>query len=347
MGLVIAPRKLPQTRLASELGRTAARAAVESGEYVSVRPGVLVPTPRATTRWEQEEARALAAIAASARKLRNGAVFSHASAALLHGLWLAGVPDRPEVTQRYKPNSHGARALTRHCAELPPDAVTTMSHVRVTTIERTIVECARTMHPRDALQVADSGLRALIGTDRSTPSRATQQVAEVRAHLLRMIGSGPGHGRRRARAVVTAADPYSESPRETELRWIAVSRGLPTPTTQLAISTRGGTFYVDIGWRWRVRRADGTEELHLVVLEYDGELKYLPGGGIVHSLEGAAAAMLAEKRREDLIREIPHTSFLRFSKQDMRSYDAVFARILAAVPSPARKNLHPIKELLG
>lgn len=346
MGLLIRPRQLPPVSLTSELGRRAARAALRSGQYTSVRRGALVPAVQADSRWEEDEARAIAAVASAARKLGNGSAFSHRSAALLHGLWVPRLAPTPEVTQRARPNSHGASSLKRYCADVPGDDVTTVNGVRVTTIERTIVDCARTLHPRGALAVVDSGLRALIGADRRCREADHALLAELRARLLEMVERGAPRGRRQARAVISAGDPYSESPKETELRWLVVSRGLPTPTTQLEVRTRGGTFYADLGWRWIARRTDGTQEVCLVLLEYDGEVKYLPDGGIVRSLEESSAAMVAEKRREDLIREIPGTSIHRFSKHDLRDPDGVLARVLAVVPAEIRNDLRPIPALL-
>lgn len=347
MGLVIRPRNLPQVQLTSALGRNATRSAIASGRFTTIRRGALVPVIAGDTRWERSEASALAAIAAVARKLTNGAAVSHASAALVHGLWVSDIPPLPEVTQRTKQNSHGAGTLKRYsCRNLPDDAVTTVRGVRVTTIERTIADCARVMHPRDALAVADSGMRALIRPDRSRKDRDAARVAELRQRLLDMVEHGPPRGRRQARAVIAAADPYSESPKETTLRWIAVSRGLPAPTTQVEVRTRGGTFYVDLGWRWTVRRPDGTVEAVVLLVEYDGEIKYLPGGGVVLDVAEASAAMVAEKHREDLIREDPTVRMMRFSRRDLRDPDAVVARLLSAVPAWAGVVLEPVADLL-
>ncbi|WP_413452739.1 hypothetical protein AA0Y32_09200 [Georgenia phoenicis] len=285
-------------------------------------------------------------IASAGSKLRNDAAFSHASAALLHGLWVLTVPNRPEVSQSTRPNMHAKSSLWRHHARLPPDDVTTLGDLRVTTLERTIADCARTMRPRDALAVADSGMRAILHADRRTKEADAARVAELRRQLRRMVDTGPPRGRRQARAVIAAADPYAESPMETVLRWVAVSRGLPTPEVQMPVITREETFYVDLGWRWVLRRADGSTVVVVVLLEYDGELKYVPGDGLVDSVEEAVAAVLAEKRREDLIRENPDNVLRRFSKADVFDPNRTFARILSVVPREVRAKLNPVPELL-
>lgn len=348
MGLAIEPRDIPPAYLTSELGRSGVRTALRSGEYTRARRGAIVPAPPKGTSWQQAETQTLGAIAAVAKKLRNGAAFSHASAALIHGLWLMEIPVVPEVTQDSRPNSHGRASLRRHRSFLGPEQVTTVNGLNVTTIERTIVDCACTMSPRSALVVADSGFRVLLGAERSRKSFDPDALAALRRRLLEILEAGPRRGRRQARAVIAAADPHSESPPETLVRWIAISRGMPAPITQMAIVTRGGTFYADLGWRWVLESPDGARTLWTVLVEYDGEVKYLPSGGVVGSAEEAAGAVLAEKRREDLIREHPRTLVIRVSKEDTRDPDRLFARILATLPPEVRgtMTLRPIPELL-
>ena len=346
MGASIEPRLPPTADLASAIGRRAARAALRSGDHVSVRRGAIVPSMPADRHWQEAEAHALAMIASVHSKLHNGAAFSHASAALLHGLWVLNVPERPEVSQRTRPNMHAKSSLWRHHARLTNDDVTTLAGLRVTTLERTIADCARTMSPRDALAVADSGMRAILRADRRTRAADAARLAELRRRLRQLVDTGPPRGRRQARAVLAAADPYAESPMETVLRWIAVSRGLPPPEVQMPVHTREKTFYVDLGWRWVVRRPDGSTVVVVVLLEYDGEVKYVPGDGLVDSLDDAVAAVMAEKRREDLIREAPDTTLRRFTKRDVFDPDRAFARMLAAIPHEVRAELTPVPELL-
>lgn len=346
MGLVIEPRGVPTASLTSVVGRRAARAALRSGELVSVRRGALVPPLPVGKRWEETEGHALAMIASAHRKLRNDAAFSHASAALLHGLWVLTVPERPEVSQSTRPNTHATGSLWRHHARLADSDVTTLDGLRVTTLERTIADCARTMRPRDALAVADSGMRAILHADRRTKEADTARVAQLRRALRQLVDTGPPRGRRQARAVIAAADPYAESPMETVLRWVAVSRGLPPPEVQMPVRTREGIFYADLGWRWVLRRADGSTVVYVVLLEYDGELKYVPGEGLVDSIDGAVAAVVAEKHREDLIRENRDCVLRRFSKSDVFDPDRAFARMLSAIPREVRRELTPVPELL-
>ena len=323
------------------------RALVASGGFRKVRRGALTAVITDLDEWRTRRHDALARIVAVGRKLTNGAVMSHSSAAILHGLWLHRLPTVVHVIQRTKPNGRGARDIHRHSTELDAEHVTTAGGIRVTTIERTIVDCARTMHPRDALVVADAGMRALIRPDRRTKGEYAERIEQLRTRLVAMVGRGPGHGRRRARAVVRAADPYAESPRESELRWIAVSHGLPAPVAQLPVHTRGGVFYVDLGWQWRRKLDDGSwQVLRTVLSEYDGELKYRAGGALVRTAAEASDAVVAEKRREDLLREDPTVRMPRFTRGELKDPAAVVERLLAVMPPEVRRSLCPIPELL-
>ena len=101
--------------------------------------------------------------------------------------------------------------------------------------------------------------------------------------------------------------------------------GLPKPTTQIPVRTRLGTFWGDLGWpEWRV------------LVEYDGRIKY----------EGGPDALLAEKRREDAIREAGW-SVLRITAQDLRDPAGLAARVRRLAPPGAVIALYPHPGLAG
>lgn len=347
MGLALDPPVLPEIVSTAGMEASAVLGLMASGEYRKVRRGALTADVAGHDEWQTRRHEALARIVAVDHKLTNGAVMSHSSAAILHGLWLYRVPSVVHVIQAAKPNGRGAPDIHRHSTALDEEHVTTVGGIRATTIERTIVDCARTMHPRDALVVADAGMRALIRPDRRRKPQYAEAIEQLRSRLMTMVGHGPGHGRRRARAVLRASDPYAESPPESVLRWIAVSRGLPAPVVQLPVRTRGGVFYVDLGWRWHRKLEDGSwQVLRTVLCEYDGELKYRAGGGLVSSAAEASDAVVAEKLREDLIREDPTVRMPRFTRAELNDPDAVVEQLLAVMPPEARRSLRPIPELL-
>ena len=157
-----------------------------------------------------------------------------------------------------------------------------------------------------------------------------------------MVEQGPPRGRRQARVVVAHADPHAESPYETVLRWVAVSRGMPRPVLQARFDVRGRTYYADLCWSFEVR-IDGRTVRIRIVCEYDGDLKYLGHA----TAADAARVLLAEKRREDDLRSMPHTIVLRFDRGDASRPDETFQRICAPLPASYVARLRVVPELVG
>lgn len=331
------------------MSRRALRAALAEGSLERIRPGAYLPTAPAQSRWQQRERRSLGRIAAVHRQFSSDLVISHTSAALLHGLWVADIDEDVHVMQEVKAPGRRSLGVRRHHDALPADDVTVIDDMRVTSIERTVIDCARSRHPREGLVIADSGMRALLRPNRFEPEQFTDRTDQLRAELRDRLESGPPRGRRRARAVLEYADPLSESAPESMLRWIALARGLPRPTLQMPIHTRLGTYYADMGWEVEVRRPDGTVSIWLVLLEYDGAVKYVTAGSADAGPEVRAAsdAVVAEKRREDAIRERPNIAIRRFEWADLADAYQAFERIRAAFPEGALPPLDPRADLLG
>lgn len=345
MALRMTPPPVPSILLASEVGPSATRALIESGSHVRVRRGAVTPVEETDDRWAQERHEAMARVAAVERKLRCAAVFSHESAAIIHGIWTWRTPTAVHVTQRTKPNGHGSPGLRRHSGALPDELVTRVNGLRVTTVQRTIVDAARTMHPLDASVIADGGLRLLTAPDKFDRDASEARIASAREELLEMIGRGPGHGRRRARAVVRHADPFSESPYESAARWIAVAYGFPTPVSQLAVPTRDGTYFPDFTWEFSVV-IDGRRVTFTLFGEYDGVIKYVPGEFVTTTAD-LANAIQAERRREKLIRETrPLCEVVRLDSADVHDPQVVLALLRAAVPPAFLVPLRPVPDLL-
>lgn len=221
----------------------------------------------------------------------------------------------------------------------------TINGLRTTTVQRTTVDAARTMHPRDALVIADSGLRLLARPDKFDRPASEARIAREREELLAMVDDVGGNGRRRARAVVRFADPFSESPYESAARWAAVAHGLPAPVSQLAIQTRGGTFFADFTWEVTVI-VDGKTSAFTLFGEYDGSIKYVPGA-LVTSTAETAKVIQAERRREKLIREVRRPcEVVRLDSADVHDPGTVVALLMAELPPGAQVKLTPVPELL-
>ncbi|WP_159798659.1 type IV toxin-antitoxin system AbiEi family antitoxin domain-containing protein [Puerhibacterium puerhi] len=289
--------------LAREADRDALRRAGAVGSVHRVRRGAYL-----RERPPDPEAAALARIAAVHRQLAAGHWFSHLSAAVLWGCRTWAAPERVHVVQGYRASSRSAGDVARHAVDLPAGQRTTVDGMPVTTLERTVLDCALSLHPLHALVVADSALGR--GLNRAA---ALDLWARSRAR----------RGRRRAELVLRLADPGAESPWETWARYVLVRAGLPRPVLQVPVVTRLGTFRCDLGW-----------PEHGVLVEFDGAVKYRPG--VLRPEHDGAAELWREKRRFDAIRETGANP-VRLTAADARDVGAAVARVAARFPPGVRE----------
>lgn len=131
----------------------------------------------------------------------------------------------------------------------PLEDITVVKGLPVTTLARTLVDCAADLPRLEAVAAADQFLRA--GIDAGSLTTAIE----------------PLHGDRlrRANATLLAADPRSESPMESWTRCLISDAGLPAPVPQLRVrAPNGRSAFLDLGWeQWKVG------------VEYDGMATHL------------------------------------------------------------------------
>lgn len=329
------PRPIPAVVLSRDLGHDAARERSRPPGLIRVRRGAFVVGPLPEERWAQREMLALAACAAAVRQF-GSSVLSHESAALVHGAWVPWTSGLTHLTSEARPGAHTSADVKRHVAALPASDITVVNGLPVTTLARTAVDCARLLPARVALPVVDSILRRLCTPDRFARPASEDRIEEARRELQDRLDDYRGaRGVVRARAVVAAADPFAESPGETDLRWVALAHGLPRPAAQLAIRMDSVSYYADLGW---VLGQDGNR--HVVVAEFDGAGKYRAEAG-----DDAGSALYEEKIREDALRAagiIVH----RFVARDLRQPRAAFARLCRGFPSAVVAGAAPVAVLL-
>ena len=103
---------------------------------------------------------ASAARPGSLAELALGAVASHVSAAVLHGLPTWGLRlDRVHVTFARRSGGRRDERLYVHTAPLEPDEIVVIDGVLVTTAARAVVDIVRTVGFEPAVAVADAALR--------------------------------------------------------------------------------------------------------------------------------------------------------------------------------------------
>ncbi|MBO0609070.1 hypothetical protein [Myceligenerans salitolerans] len=288
--------------LAQEHDRDRLRRYARSGDMVRVRRG-------AYTEAVEHRPRDLVLLKVQAlhRQLRAEHVFSHKAAAVLHGLPTWTLPERIDLIQRYHAGSRASHDVARHRTALPSDQVTTTAGVPVTNLARTVVDCALTLHPMEALVIADAACRANL------------DVGEA----LKILGARRNRrGTLAARHVITSADGGAQSVWESRTRYILLRAGVPELVTQMPVRTRLGTFHTDLG----IPRLG-------VGIEFDGKVKYRTGAlRIGHD---GADELFREKRRGDAIAEA--VTLVRTTAADRP--DALVDRVVHHLPPDLRELL--------
>lgn len=251
---------------------------VERGLLVRVRQGVYVDRRwwDGLKGWEGARARHIVAMRALAEVAPEPPVFSHWSAAVLHGLPTAGDHlgrvhvTLPDVRKR------GIDGVAGHVFPLNRSELVSFRGVLATSVARTVVDVAGASPMNGGLVIADAALFA------GLPRELLEQAVEL---------AGPRRAAARIDDVVAMAHPGAESPNESETRWSMFRLGVAPQELQHEVwDSRGLAAVVDT--YDEVARAAG---------EADGVTKYLDP---VLAPNGPGPVLLSEKKREDRVRAV-------------------------------------------
>ena len=277
------------------------RRTLRAGEIHPLRPGAYLNAN--DPRWRDAEERHGALTEATYVQLAPGAVLSHVSAVVRHGLPVWGTPlGTVHVTRDRGSGGRGGRRLRLHAAPLAPDDVVVVDGLPTTSVARTVIDMARTAPFETAVAIADAALHAkLVDGDEITT-----------AVLLACGRRGAG----RARSVAAFADARADGPGESRSRVRMDRLGVARPVLQHRVvdarSEHIGT--VDFWWP----RAG-------VVGEFDGIEKY---GRSLRPGEKLGDAVLREKRREDALRAQPGIrTVVRWTWDEIAEFSAVATRL--------------------
>ncbi|NOJ58763.1 type IV toxin-antitoxin system AbiEi family antitoxin domain-containing protein [Arthrobacter sp. 260] len=277
---------------------TAAIAAlVRRGELVRVRRGCY----QSIERWKtlttdgQQLLRVVAHSAVGASLGNEAPVYSHTSAARLHGLYLLNPDPLIHITQwsNASPTSH-ARDVRKHQGWLAAPEVTQKLGLLVTSLERTVVDCSRIFQYRQGLVTAEHALS--LGANIAVMKRIVEGLANHKG-----IGN--------ARRVVANASHLSESPGETLTLDVMRSLRIPMPEQQVCVTSRLGDHRLDFAWR-DLRAA----------MEFDGRVKYF-------NYQPTSQVLFEERRREKALVELGWT-ILRIEWADLFKEAELRERIL-------------------
>ena len=224
----------------------------------------------------------------------SGAVVSHHSAALLHGLPNVGPPHHRSLVNLTRPGDHHSRGegYLISGSGLSSREVVEIDGMRVTSLARTAVDLARMYKMPDGLAVMDAAAREMIRrelAEAALPDSALREAVHdserrrVAAHTFRSslkhMSGWKGVGW--ARLGVSHLDPAAESVLESISRWAMIEAEFPLPKVGWPIrDVDGVTRWADFYWKE-----------HKLIGEADGALKYTE-----------PTDLLREKHREEALR---------------------------------------------
>ncbi|WP_264668058.1 type IV toxin-antitoxin system AbiEi family antitoxin domain-containing protein [Arthrobacter sp. VKM Ac-2550] len=276
-------------------------AAVRNNVLVRIRRGAYIPLD--VWRDSLPDQRDLFRIQAHLLAARHGGTYSHVTAARLHGLHTWGVSSEVHVTLDFSwTRSSQSRDTLAHTLKLDPDQVTWIEGpggnlFPVTTLERTVVDCARTLNLHQAAVIGDHALH------RGASLTGMREL--VHAHAGK-------RGIKKAGRVLSLLDGRSESPGETRTRLLLGTFGIPMPEPQFRVSTRHGDHRLDFAWK----------DI-MLALEFDGRIKYFDYGP-------TDQVLLEERKRENALTEI-HWNFCRVYWPDFSDPEGLKARLINAM----------------
>jgi hypothetical protein len=245
---------------------------LKAGELIRVRHGAYAVSPAEDALIEHRRL-----IVATLPRCRD-VCLSHVSAALLHGLptWAADL-DRVHATKSGGGHGRRGRALHLHASSLDADEVIHIGGVPLTSLARTVVDCARTYPYGKAVPIGDAALRAGL-----RPEELERGLQRARNQT----------GIPRARRVAAFLDGRAESVGESKSRILLSGIGLPMPEPQFEVVDGDGRTVARTDFGWEDQRTVG---------EFDGKIKY---GRLVRPGEKPEDAVFREKIREDRIRDL-------------------------------------------
>ena len=289
------------------------RAAGFDGRLLRLRPGVFVSEEEWNRAWP--EGQVVARARALSLKSQRNPVFSHETAAALHGLPLYRPhPNKVHVTlPDSRPGS--AEGTIRHRAALADDESVEVGGVISTSFARTVADIARTATFAQAVTVTDAALRriAVRASHRYDGGKAAQFRSDVT-----QIAARSAHGVRRAERVLNFADGRAQLPGESVSRIRLAELGFSDIRLQTRVPALSGSYYVDF--------AVGIGE-HEWLGEFDGRIKYSEED--MRSGRTVMAVLDEEKQREDWIRGVTQRPLARWGWRHIESAQHLGARLRA------------------
>ena len=273
---------------------------IRSGELVQLRRGAYVAPAAGVL---DPMAAHLQLLEATVPQCAPQAVVSHTSAAVLHQLpvWSEHL-SRVHLTRDRPGGGRTRRWVQVHGVSLSSSDVVELGGFRATGLARTVVDLGCSLPLTEAVAAGDLALTLV-----------------DRAEIMEVLDCHAGRtGIGSARRAVALLDSRSESAGESFSRVIFHLARLPTPELQFSVFTHDGRF---------VGRSDFGWPEFGVLGEFDGKSKY--GELLRKPGQSAEQVLVAEKRREDRLRELGWM-VIRWMWQDLMCPEALIGRLRRA-----------------
>jgi very-short-patch-repair endonuclease len=215
---------------------------------------------------------------------------------VLWGVDVAGPDDDVECTVPPACRAGSVRGIQVSRRALSEAEVMQRGGVRVTTIERTALDLARTQPLEEAVVALDQYLRARLVT-----------LDRLRAAAAALDGPGC----RQVRQAALLADGLAESPQETRLRLLLLRSSLPAPVAQFEVR-QDGRFVARVDFAWPDAK---------VAVEYEG------------AWHGQPQHVGRDRRRLNELREAGWVVVF-VTAADMHDPVRLIARVTACLVSP-------------
>jgi hypothetical protein len=292
--------KLTRALLAEGYNHDDLRRLQQRSELVRVRRGAYVTESRPDLAIDERHRRL---VMATMPQLREGAILSHGSAAVLHGLpvWPEAV-ERVHVTRNRQGNGTRRSIVQVHGTPLDPREVTTIDGVPVSSLTRTVLDLARTLPMDQAVAAGDRALALGLAEE------------ELGTGLLAME-RWPGV--RSARRALAFLDVRSESVGESVSRVRLMEEGLPAPVPQREVFGPDGRLIARVDFCWDEQKTIG---------EFDGKIKY---GRLLKPGQRIEDVIFDEKVREDALRDLGW-QIVRWLWRDLYRRGVLRERVLRA-----------------
>ena len=245
--------------------------------------------------WERadEVGRHLILARAVMRSLEGRVVLSHVSALVAHGVAVWGADlRRVHVTRIDGSAGRVERDVVHHAGLLRGLEPVRLHGMLVVPPDRAAVEAATVVPVEPALVSMDSVVQQRL----ATPDQLVERYGELE-HWP---------GAQKLQLVMRLTDGRAASPGETRSRFLFWSQNLPAPDLQFEVRDCSGALVGVTDFVWHE---------HGVLGEFDGRVKY---GRLLAPGQSPGDVMFAEKRREDLLREITGYRMFRLAWADLQ-----------------------------